>query len=188
MLLFYKVSKWVADAMYKEGVYDLLIEMKGYPFLESKKDYVHTMTIDQLTESLSTIDIDEPITVDQLRYKLSIVSDLGYGEDGGFPILRDGRILEGYIATSELQHGLEQLERSLESSLSDADIGTVLCYFKKSETAYGITSYSLDSTLDDTIRNLLIQNTSKQNLEGSIETRLLLNEFIQYVDHVSFLV
>lgn len=35
-------SKWVGDALGRQGVYDAHINLNGYPFLDSKEEYAHT--------------------------------------------------------------------------------------------------------------------------------------------------
>jgi chloride channel 3/4/5 len=166
------VAKWIADAMFAEGIYDLLIELKQYPFLESRKEYVHTMTIMDVTEYLSTIDLDEPMTVGKLHHKLSIISAMGYGEDGGFPILSDGDILEGYIATSEMTHVLEKLEKSLNPTMDENEINNLSCHF---DQLVNNTHDAVDPPmLDDVDVEIMVQKKS-------------LNDFSQYIDHVSYI-
>jgi chloride channel 3/4/5 len=182
--------------MFVEGIYDLLIDLKQYPYLEARRDYIHTMTIMDITEYLSTIDVDEPITISQLKYKLSIIESMGYAEDGGFPILSDGDVLEGYIATSELTHGLEQLETTLESTMSSNEISQVPCYFKRLSNT--IDSYvfgtgpfvnePINQDLKTPVRDLLESVVTEQLQENAMETsvpRQSLNDFSQYIDHVS---
>lgn len=35
-------SKWVGDALGKQGIYDAHISLNGYPFLDSKEEFAHT--------------------------------------------------------------------------------------------------------------------------------------------------
>jgi chloride channel 3/4/5 len=194
LLLLFKVAKWVADAMFVEGIYDLLIDLKQYPYLEARREYIHTMTIMNITEYLSTIDVDEPITISKLKHKLSIIESMGYAEDGGFPILSDGDVLEGYIATSELTHGLEQLEQTLESTMSANELSQVPCYFKRLNNPadnYGFGSgpfvnEPMNQDLKTPVRDLL--ESAVTELQENVETtipRQSLNDFSQYIDHVS---
>lgn len=120
--------------MFEEGIYDLLIDLKGLPYLEARKEYAHTLTIPDLTEQLSTIDLDYPVTVGALKTKLRSNASRGYGEDGGFPLLSEGNILQGYIASHELTHAIDQLSRNFESSpfpLTDQDLDDTPCYFRR---------------------------------------------------------
>lgn len=183
--------------MFVEGIYDLLIELKEYPYLEARREYVHTMTIMNITEYLSTIDVNTPITINKLKQKLKIIGNMGYAEDGGFPILSDGDILEGYIATSEVSHGLEQLEKTLGSSVSESELGQVPCYFDRlmNDTAGGVSVHHSSSAanminqdLKTPVRDLLhVENVTEEHhnqLESVISTRQSLNDFSQYIDHV----
>ncbi|KAI8349423.1 chloride channel [Blakeslea trispora] len=143
------VAKWIADATFVEGIYDLLIDLKQYPYLEARRDYIHTMTILNIIEYHSTIDLDQPISIGKLRQKLAIVSSMSYGEDGGFPILSDGDVLEGYIATSEVVHGLEQLENRLSATMNQQDILQVPCYFKPHYSPFSKPTSVRDDNLND---------------------------------------
>lgn len=37
-------SKWVADALGREGIYEAHIRLNGYPFLEAKEEFGHKVT------------------------------------------------------------------------------------------------------------------------------------------------
>lgn len=182
--------------MFVEGIYDLLIELKQYPYLEARREYIHTMTIMNITEYLSTIDVNSPITISKLKQKLKIIGDMGYAEDGGFPILSDGDILEGYIATSEVSHGLEQLEKTLESTMFENELGQVPCYFNRimnHDTATGFTTHQANTSiinqdLKTPVRNLLqvdAENMESHHhqIESMISSKQSLNDFSQYIDH-----
>ncbi|KAF7731740.1 hypothetical protein EC973_008254 [Apophysomyces ossiformis] len=128
------VAKWTANAMYEEGIDDLLIELQGYPFLDCRKEYAHTMTVLDLTEYLPTIKLEEHNTVSSLHRKLQAISSIGYGEDGGFPILSHGNILDGYIATSELAHALSLMSATADDSHSlpdGRDVDDIPVHFRK---------------------------------------------------------
>lgn len=184
--------------MFVEGIYDLLIELKQYPYLEARREYIHTMTIMNITEYLSTIDVNTPITISKLKQKLKIISDMGYAEDGGFPILSDGDILEGYIATSEVSYGLEQLEKTLESTMFENELGQVPCYFNRfinHDTATGVTTHHANASiinqdLKTPVRNLLqvdaenMESHHYHQIESAISSKQSLNDFSQYIDHV----
>jgi chloride channel 3/4/5 len=173
--------------MFVEGIYDLLIDLKQYPYLEARREYIHTMTIMNITEYLSTIVADEPITIGRMKHKLSVISAMGYAEDGGFPILSDGDILEGYIATSEVTHGLEQLEKTLSSTMDENEISDVPCYFNKLGGLNSFIQYSDNHDLKTPVRDLLATNINQENVEATSSTRQALNDFSQYIDHVSHL-
>ncbi|ORE01231.1 hypothetical protein BCV72DRAFT_81745 [Rhizopus microsporus var. microsporus] len=177
------VAKWVADATFVEGIYDLLIDLKQYPYLEAKKDYVHTMTIMDIMECLPSIDADKPMTIEQLKQKLRVIAALGYSEDGGFPVLSEGDVLEGYIATSELSHGLDLLETALKRRMTEEEIGQVSCYIRKQPSENYMIA-TLNQGLKTPIRNLLTVTKDHDNIsEDMLVTKQALNDFSLYVDH-----
>ncbi|RCI01770.1 hypothetical protein CU098_008080 [Rhizopus stolonifer] len=161
------ISNWVAGTFFVEGIYDLLIQLRGYPYLETGREYIHTESITSIIETLPVI--EGPVNIEQLRRKLNALSTLGYVEDGGFPILSN-HILEGYIAINELSHGLEQLEKRLRKTLTEEEVGKIPCYFK----AQG-------GFEENTHRHLLIRSNSTETKEDF--NNLLLNDFSQYIDH-----
>jgi chloride channel 3/4/5 len=180
--------------MFVEGIYDLLIELKQYPYLEARREYVHTMTIMNITEYLSNINLDEPMTVGKLKHKLAVIGAMGYAEDGGFPILSDGDVLEGYIATSEVLHGLEQLEETLKPTMTENEINEVPCYFKRLadtialNTDAAVSFNIMNEGLKTPVRNLLdspLDAEEDQYLETMAQKQSL-NDFSQYIDHVSY--
>lgn len=177
--------------MFVEGIYDLLIDLKQYPYLEARREYIHTMTIMNITEYLSTIVADEPITVGRLKHKLTVISAMGYAEDGGFPILSDGDILEGYVATSEVSHGLEQLEKTLSTTMDENEVSDVPCYFNRLGAMNSSVHYSDNHDLKTPLRDLLAVGNlippQQENLENpsAVTPRQALNDFSQYIDHVS---
>ncbi|KAG0192614.1 hypothetical protein DFQ28_008490 [Apophysomyces sp. BC1034] len=165
------VAKWTANAMYEEGIDDLLIELQGYPFLDSRKEYAHTMTVLDLTEYLPTINLEHHNTVGSLHHKLNLISSIGYGEDGGFPILSHDNILEGYIATTELSHALNQVCVTMDdinSLPSELDTDDMPVYFDKMGRQYL-----------DTAEDIRLFTTNDECEEGTATPS---NEVSQYVD------
>ncbi|CAO3584240.1 unnamed protein product [Absidia cylindrospora] len=185
------VAKWVADAIFEEGIYDLLIDLKGLPYLEARKEYAHTLTIPELTEHLSTIDLDHPVTVGALKTKLSSNASRGYGEDGGFPLLSSGNILQGYIASHELSHAIDQLTRNFESSpfpLTDQDLDDTPCYFRRIGQQYHfVPNNTGDDTLQNTGGGIAMIFPFQQQLQQDDEDEQItgmspINDLSQYVD------
>ncbi|KAI8084876.1 chloride channel [Halteromyces radiatus] len=178
------VAKWVADALFVEGIYDLLIDMKGLPYLESRKEYIHTMTVLDLTEYLSTIDLDHPLTVETLKTKLQKNADLGYGEDGGFPIISQGNVLHGYIASHELTHAIDQLTKSFEESpfpITDQDLGDIPCYFRRiGQQQQEMTNQWI--ARPDTPNEFSLYASLQEQDDKQATSSGPLNDFSQYVD------
>ncbi|KAJ3070525.1 hypothetical protein HK102_006642, partial [Quaeritorhiza haematococci] len=51
------VSKWVADAFSKEGIYDALIHLNGYPFLDNREEYEYGTTAAQVMTRVEDLDV-----------------------------------------------------------------------------------------------------------------------------------
>ena len=105
------VSKWVSEAIEKQGIYDLVINLNNHPYLDSKRSYLFTSTFADLCtpqseDERNTIDVTDGkgIAVDVLRTKVEWLKAIG-GRDGGFPIIKEG-VLIGYISASELEYAL----------------------------------------------------------------------------------
>ena len=116
------VSKWVADAISKQSIYDYMISLKGHPYLNAKKEYLRVgHTSEVMERGLEIIDVDEANTVADLTAKLDRMIQCGYA-DGGFAILEGDRLV-GYIACNELEHALSKVRIKGEQ---------IKCYFKRS--------------------------------------------------------
>ncbi|KAI9499505.1 chloride channel [Zychaea mexicana] len=177
------VAKWVADAMFVEGIYDLLIDLQMYPYLDARKAYVHTHTIQDLTErNHETIDIDKLNTVGKLYEKLDDIAAMGYSEDGGFPILSSNRkYLEGYIAASELSHALNELCRYFDNNpypMTEQERREVPVYFRRSDQDNSL----MVEAEDNPVLCLLPSNASVDTTDTEQRTRPPLNDFSIYVD------
>lgn len=83
------ISKWVADALCPDSIFDQLIESNGYPFLNNKKEYVHKKSIMELIDrEVGTIEIARRYTLSELESKLRKAAKIN-GSDSGLPILED---------------------------------------------------------------------------------------------------
>jgi chloride channel 3/4/5 len=105
------VSKWVSEAIEKQGIYDLVINLNNHPYLDSKRSYLFTSTFADLCTPVSEderniIDVSggKEIVASVLREKVDWLKGIG-GRDGGFPIIKRG-VLRGYISASELEYAL----------------------------------------------------------------------------------
>ncbi|RIA80878.1 chloride channel [Glomus cerebriforme] len=119
------ISKWVSDGIVKHGIYDLLIDLGGHPYLDSKAEYDEatstlTTTLELCQKDLEVIDVNDLNTIGELKAKLKKLATSGYS-DAGFPIV-DNTILVGYIASTELEHAL---------SLVHSSDNSTRCYFKE---------------------------------------------------------
>ena len=112
------VAKWIADALEKEGVYDLAQTVLGHPFL----DMDHALQVSQeeshLVEALippaqtmKEITVDVPlinrVPRRMLEEKLEQLKRRGL-MDAGLVLVQNG-MLQGYLAEGELEFGLSEL-------------------------------------------------------------------------------
>lgn len=116
------VSKWIADAISPDSLFDYLIKRNAYPYLNHKKEYVHTTALRDLLSTSPTLDIDHPYPIHELEDALHALSE----SDAGFPLL-DGQLLVGYIQATELEHALETAK----------DHHAYPCFFKRVGTKRG---------------------------------------------------
>lgn len=83
------VAKTIADALEHKGIYDLVIDFSGLPYLDSKTEYIWNgvNVTDAMETEVEVICLDVINTVRSLGEKLDrLASGSGY-TDGGFPIV-----------------------------------------------------------------------------------------------------
>ncbi|KAF4957638.1 hypothetical protein FGADI_3000 [Fusarium gaditjirri] len=107
------VSKWTADAIEPNSIYDLLTSMNSYPFLDNKHKPIFTEDLADIVprirkERIIDITNSPVVPATSLRTKLELLHRAGE-LDGGLPIVRHG-ILVGLIPAPDLEFALDQLE------------------------------------------------------------------------------
>ena len=107
------VSKWTADALEPLSIYDLLLDMNSYPFLDNKVRPIFTTELGDITPRLRSqrlVDISRSPLVPAtcLREKLEYLHSVGE-LDGGIAIIRGG-ILKGLLPAPDLEYALDKLE------------------------------------------------------------------------------
>ena len=103
-------AKWTADAIEPLGIYDLLTEMNGYPYLDPERRPALSadlgdIMLDYDTDFAIDISTSPLVHAETLRTKF----ERSHGSrqpDGGIPIVR-GRTLVGLIAASDLAQVLD---------------------------------------------------------------------------------
>ncbi|KAL8661156.1 MAG: hypothetical protein Q9202_005871 [Teloschistes flavicans] len=131
------VAKWVADALEKDGVYDLAQAVLGHPFLDA--DYAMNLvqrnhdTVERLIppkQTMRDITVDVPqdnkVSKRILSEKLDKLKERGL-MDAGLVLVQDG-MLQGYVAEGELEFGLNKIGQNWDSTsrirlLGEADEG-----------------------------------------------------------------
>lgn len=112
------VAKWVADALEREGVYDLAQTVLGHPFLDpdhamdlvrKENEMVERLIPPKQTMMEITVDVPKDNLVSRkiLQQKLEQLKSRGL-MDGGLVLVQDG-MLQGYLAEGELDFGLNDL-------------------------------------------------------------------------------
>lgn len=87
------VSKWVADAMGKEGIYALWIAMRQYPWLPSGEYRDSGQTAAQIVKSVENLVIIQDEKEPTLKELREFFSD---GKYRGYPVVRGEKLL-GYV-------------------------------------------------------------------------------------------
>ena len=112
------VAKWVADALEREGVYDLAQTVLGHPFLDldhamklvqAENELVERLIPPKQTMMEITVDVpkDNMISRKLLDEKLDQLKSRGL-MDAGLVLVQDG-LLQGYLSEGELDFGLNTL-------------------------------------------------------------------------------
>ncbi len=114
------VAKWVADALEREGVYDLAQTVLGHPFLDLDQSIKLVQKKNALVEELippkqtmDDITVHVPpsnkVPHSLLVSKLDKLKARGLLDAGLVLVQEDNYMLQGYIAESELDFGLNEL-------------------------------------------------------------------------------
>ncbi|XP_071445832.1 H(+)/Cl(-) exchange transporter 5 isoform X3 [Hetaerina americana] len=107
-------SKWVGDALGRQGIYDAHINLNGYPFLDSKEEFAHTsLAADVMqpkqNERLSVITQDS-MTLSDVE---SLLKDT---EHNGFPVVvsRQSQYLVGFVLRRDLNLAIANARCAME--------------------------------------------------------------------------
>ncbi|KAH0177660.1 CLC voltage-gated chloride channel, partial [Aureobasidium melanogenum] len=113
------VAKWVADALGKEGVYDLAQNVLGHPFLDLDHSLgyiqMENVLVEQLIPPAHTMEqitlhvpASNKVRREILEQKLVQLESRGL-MDAGLVLVQNNHILQGYLAEGELSFGLREL-------------------------------------------------------------------------------
>ena len=117
------VAKWIADALEKEGVYDLAQTVLGHPFLDIDQSLNLAQRSGELAaalipprQTMVEITVHLPpsglVPYNLLSDKLSLLKRRGL-RDSGLVLVSNG-LLRGYLAEGELEFGLTELGKTIE--------------------------------------------------------------------------
>ncbi|XP_066570946.1 H(+)/Cl(-) exchange transporter 5 isoform X1 [Amia ocellicauda] len=116
-------SKWVADAIGREGIYDAHIRLNGYPFLEAKEEFGHkTLAMDVMRPRRN----DPPLTVltqDSMKVEdvETLISETTYS---GFPVVvsHESQRLVGFVLRRDLVISIENARKRQDGIVSTSNI------------------------------------------------------------------
>ncbi|NXI60730.1 CLCN5 protein, partial [Chloroceryle aenea] len=118
-------SKWVADAIGREGIYDAHIRRNGYPFLEAKEEFSHkTLAMDVMrprrTDPPLTVITQDSMTVEDVE---AIINETTYS---GYPVVvsRESQRLVGFVLRRDLIISIENARKK-----QDGIVSTSIIYF-----------------------------------------------------------
>ncbi|KAJ9123318.1 hypothetical protein QFC22_001517 [Naganishia vaughanmartiniae] len=129
------IAKTVADALESDGIYDLVINMNSFPFLDSKKDHHFDRrdAVEIADVNLPYLRVDDYHTVASLHKQVDNLKALGYS-DGSFPCLtsqgshRDQQLhVVGILALNELQHVLGELSKEPDATCNLSPSRSQMC-------------------------------------------------------------
>ncbi|XP_068061222.1 H(+)/Cl(-) exchange transporter 5 isoform X2 [Anomalospiza imberbis] len=118
-------SKWVADAIGREGIYDAHIRLNGYPFLEAKEEFSHkTRAMDVMRPRKNdpplTVITQDSMTVEDVE---TIVTSTTYS---GYPVVvsRTSQRLVGFVLRRDLIISIENARKKQDGIVSNS----VICF------------------------------------------------------------
>ncbi|MCJ8731390.1 hypothetical protein PDJAM_G00199070 [Pangasius djambal] len=116
-------SKWVADALGREGIYEAHIRLNGYPFLEPKEEFEHkTLAMDVMRPRRSdpplSVLTQSGMSVDQVE---AVIADTSYS---GFPIVmsQESQRLVGFVLQRDLVISIENARRCQEGIVGASQV------------------------------------------------------------------
>ncbi|KAK9890099.1 hypothetical protein WA026_008908 [Henosepilachna vigintioctopunctata] len=107
-------SKWVEDALGKQGIYDAHIALNGYPFLDSKDEFQHTSLAADVMQpkrnELLCVITQDSMTVDDIETLLKET------EHNGYPVVvsRKSPYLVGFVLRRDLNLSFANAKRMIE--------------------------------------------------------------------------
>ncbi|XP_041926881.1 H(+)/Cl(-) exchange transporter 5-like isoform X1 [Alosa sapidissima] len=121
-------SKWVADALGREGIYEAHIRLNGYPFLEPKEEFGHkTLAMDVMRpRSGGGRRGDPPLaTISQEGMTLGEVESLvGGTQYSGFPVVvsQESQRLVGFVFRRDLLISIDNARKHQEGVVSASQV------------------------------------------------------------------
>ncbi|XP_045476075.1 H(+)/Cl(-) exchange transporter 5-like [Harmonia axyridis] len=107
-------SKWVGDALGKQGIYDAHIALNGYPFLDSKDEFQHTSLAADVMQpkrnELLSVITQDTMTVEDIEALLKET------EHNGYPVVvsTENQYLVGFVLRRDLNLAIANAKRMIE--------------------------------------------------------------------------
>ncbi|KAG0236911.1 hypothetical protein BGW42_002409 [Actinomortierella wolfii] len=118
-------SKWVGDAFGKEGIFDGIILLCGYPFLGDKEEYKYNTMASQVMTP-----VEDLVVITATGNTLDSLDNLLRETDyKGYPVVSSLRdmMLVGYISRTELRYALDEArKRNLPGSTPVGNVVPIL--------------------------------------------------------------
>ncbi|XP_018607509.1 H(+)/Cl(-) exchange transporter 5 isoform X2 [Scleropages formosus] len=116
-------SKWVADAIGREGIYEAHIRLNGYPFLEAKEEFSHkTLAMDVMRPRRSdpplSVLTQDSMTVEDVE---TLITETSYS---GFPVVvsHESQRLVGFALRRDLTISIENARRRQDGIVSTSRV------------------------------------------------------------------
>ncbi|TRY76018.1 hypothetical protein DNTS_010916 [Danionella cerebrum] len=116
-------SKWVADALGREGIYEAHIRLNGYPFLESKEEFSHkTLAMDVMRPRRSdpplSVVTQDGMSVEEVE---TLIAETSYS---GFPVVvsQESQRLVGFVQRRDLIISIDNARQRQEGVVSASRI------------------------------------------------------------------
>ncbi|KAG9340925.1 hypothetical protein JZ751_020118 [Albula glossodonta] len=116
-------SKWVADALGREGIYEAHIRLNGYPFLEAKEEFSHkTLAMDVMRPRRSdpplSVLTQDSLTVEDVE---ALITETSYS---GFPVVvsHESQRLVGFVLRRDLIISIENARMRQDGIVSTSPI------------------------------------------------------------------
>lgn len=121
LMLAAMASKWVGDALGRQGIYDAHIRLNGYPYLDNKEEFDHTTLAADVMRPRRN---DPPlcvITQESMTLE-EIETLLRETEHNGFPVVvsRDSQYLVGFVTRRDLMLAIANARKNTEGIVSDS--------------------------------------------------------------------
>ncbi|XP_054718169.1 LOW QUALITY PROTEIN: H(+)/Cl(-) exchange transporter 5-like [Uloborus diversus] len=116
-------SKWVGDALGKEGIYDAHIHLNGYPFLDSKEEFSHTTLAADVMKPKRNEGPLCVITQDSMTVE-NIETILNTTDHNGFPVVvsTESQYLVGFVLRRDLSLAIANAKRTQDGVVSNSKV------------------------------------------------------------------